>query len=95
MAHGALRELDAVRIRILRAGIVTLIVVVVLVVVLFSSPKLFFTLYGYYYDFASGSEEIMTDSAYGATIGQTKQEAMHDRRQKARLRFVRLSCHRY
>ena len=69
MAHGALRELDAVRARILRAGIVTLVVVVVLAVVLFSSPKLYFTLYGYYHDFASGSEEIMTGSAHGVTIG--------------------------
>ena len=78
MAHGALRELYAVRTRLLRSGIVILAVLVVLAVILFSSPKLFFTLYGYYHDLASGSEEIRTGSAYGVTIGQTKREAMHD-----------------
>lgn len=78
MAHGAFRELDSVRTRILRAGFVIFAVLVVLVAVLFSSPKSFFALYRYYHDFASGSEEIITGSAHGVTIGQTKQEAMHD-----------------
>lgn len=31
-----------------------------------------------YYKLASGTEVVETGSAYGVTIGQTKQEAMHD-----------------